>query len=64
MSNFRTKFRISLYFSVFIKSEHVLYCLFFLVLFPFEGIREKRENKSQEKSSILQCTMKWIISTK
>ena len=38
-------------FSVFIKSGHVLYCLFLWCLFPFESIRKKRENKNHGQIS-------------
>ena len=37
--------------SVFIKIKHVLYYLFLCRLFPFESIRETRENKTHGKIS-------------
>ena len=36
---------------MFIKSGHVLYCFCLCCLFPFESIREKRENKTHRKIS-------------
>ena len=37
-------------FSVFIKSEHVGYCLLLCCLFPFESIQEKTGKKNSQKN--------------
>ena len=49
-------------FSVFIKSGHVLYCVFCVVYSHLKAFRKKTENKTQGKISHSTVSMKYLRS--